>query len=407
MKEALIAWIFLSAVCLGQSTIALTPPIVVNGVGQPLGGVSVAICNSNPGATLTPPCQEAGNSLAFTYANANLSPNCIQNPVTLGPLNGAGCSNPGLTDGFGNAVVFSTPSPGLYWYEVYGQNITTYAAPVIFPITAYIAAAGVFNNTSQNYFAVNINGMNFANEWTGIGQGSSLPLSGITSGVVLPNSAYRAAIAISGYIDSGCNASVNGCAGVAGYFQAQGTNGASLFGLNPIVSVATGQSVSNMRGEEIDFNMKGSATGAAYGLWIDGVSTGTFPPGPPLGFNNGQGNYSAGIGLFEEFASSTTTWPAGFVTGKGSVSGNGVQLDANCFTATSCPSQAIEMAANNGTTPIPAVIQVFPSAPSGSCPSDALGNNTVTLGINGGAASNSTILYVCYHGSTWQAVTVP
>lgn len=98
-------------------------PVVVNGVGQPMAGVTVAVCNSYPGAAPTSLC--AGGSLATLYTDITLAHACTGTLQALNnfanPLVTSGCSNPGLTDGFGNVVAFS--SPGTYWCEYTGSNI--------------------------------------------------------------------------------------------------------------------------------------------------------------------------------------------------------------------------------------------------------------------------------------------
>jgi hypothetical protein len=147
MKSTLLVCliVFLSIFCLGQGSVSTGAPVVVNGLGQPLSGASVAICTSNPGTT-APPC----SSLALTYTDITLGHACTGTAGTQ-PLNnqlnatvGTGCSNPGLTDGLGNAAAFS--SAGTYWCQYYGPTITTSVVPCIFPASGTGTAAG---NTGQ------------------------------------------------------------------------------------------------------------------------------------------------------------------------------------------------------------------------------------------------------------------
>ena len=98
---------------------------VLNRNGQPMGGASVAVCTgSNPGTSPTP-C----SSLANTFTDQTLATPCTQNATTLALLYGSGCTNPGLTDPNGNAISFT--SPGGYWAQIYGYQITT----AVFPFT--------------------------------------------------------------------------------------------------------------------------------------------------------------------------------------------------------------------------------------------------------------------------------
>lgn len=113
-------------VCL--SAHAQTPSVYQNIVfsrtGQPLAGANVAICLSNPGVS-TPPCHD----LATTYTDITVGTQCVgSNALTYG----TGCSNPGLTDGFGNYIIYASAGQTL-WAQISGPRITTYIVPFIMP----------------------------------------------------------------------------------------------------------------------------------------------------------------------------------------------------------------------------------------------------------------------------------
>lgn len=146
MKSLALALCLVSSLAWSQGNLGVAAPVVINGVGQPLPGAQVAICAQNPGATPNPPCQEAGNSLVTTFTTLALTGSCSMNPATLGPLNGTGCTNPGLTDAYGNMLIYGGPGGGPYWYEVYGNAITTYAAPLQFGGTPTIVVTTTIQN---------------------------------------------------------------------------------------------------------------------------------------------------------------------------------------------------------------------------------------------------------------------
>ena len=137
----------LSMTAWGQ--VGLAAPVVVNGrTGQPLAGVEIAVCAENPGTTLNPPCGEGGNFLLQTFTSTALTTGCTLNAASPGPLNGTGCTNPGLADISGNMLTYLLFSQ-LAWYEVYGGGITPYAAPMntIVPFTP-----GFFSSGTNNEF---------------------------------------------------------------------------------------------------------------------------------------------------------------------------------------------------------------------------------------------------------------
>jgi len=116
----------------GQGSVSTGPPTAVNGQGQPLPGVKVAVCTANPGLTPVPPCT---STLAVTYTDITLSTQCVGTAKPLSNPGGAGstCSNPGFVDSKGNVLAYAVA--GTYWCEYYGTNVHTYVEPCIFPGT--------------------------------------------------------------------------------------------------------------------------------------------------------------------------------------------------------------------------------------------------------------------------------
>lgn len=128
------AGIILAAVPFVTPAVAQTPSVYQNIVfsrtGQPLAGANVAICLSNPGVS-TPPCHD----LATTYTDITVGTQCVgSNALTYG----TGCSNPGLTDGFGNYIIYASAGQTL-WAQISGPRITTYVVPFEHPVTAVAA----------------------------------------------------------------------------------------------------------------------------------------------------------------------------------------------------------------------------------------------------------------------------
>ena len=124
------------ALALGQGSTLTGSPVVSNGVGQPMAGATVAICSVNPGVFPTSLC--SGANLVTTYTDSTVTVPCSGTLTALNnqgsPSVGSGCSNPGLTDGQGNAVAFAPPSPAVFWCEYSGSNTEGITATVcLFP----------------------------------------------------------------------------------------------------------------------------------------------------------------------------------------------------------------------------------------------------------------------------------
>ena len=101
--------------------------IVFNRQGQPLAGATVYICLSDPGTT-----NIGCNDKATTFSDITVSTQCVgTNTLTYGP----GCSNPGLTDGFGNYIIYADAGQ-ILWAQISGPKISTYTVPFVMPGTA-------------------------------------------------------------------------------------------------------------------------------------------------------------------------------------------------------------------------------------------------------------------------------
>ena len=114
---------------------------VFNRQGWTMAGAVVGTCNgpADPG-TNTLYC----TSPVTTYVDWTLSTPCtnvttIPNPPgpPLGPTDGAGCTNPGLTDSHGNATIFA--ANGFYWALVSGYQVV----PQTFPFNIGSGGSGV------------------------------------------------------------------------------------------------------------------------------------------------------------------------------------------------------------------------------------------------------------------------
>lgn len=193
MKSALfvclLACFFVSLSAFAQ--VGITNPVIVNGVGQPLPGASIAVCSNYPGATLNPPCGEAGNALLTIYTDVTLGTPCTNNPATLALLNGTGCTNPGLSDAYGNALVYGAGAgcnvTNGCWYEVYGSQITSTAYPIIFGYSANVSSVSNSDSTltispTTGAVVASLNRAH-ANTWTALQTfGLNISIGGVTPG---------------------------------------------------------------------------------------------------------------------------------------------------------------------------------------------------------------------------------
>lgn len=123
--------------------------------GEAIAGATVALCSALP--TSVTPC--GGSTLQATYSDVTLGNACALNPVQLGPTSGSGCTNPGLTDGYGMARLFvnrTTGSPaGFFYYQAYGQGIISPdIEPLMFPgsgASQVYPPAGIPNSSGTSW----------------------------------------------------------------------------------------------------------------------------------------------------------------------------------------------------------------------------------------------------------------
>jgi hypothetical protein len=133
-------------VCLGAhaQTPSVYQNIVFSRVGQPLAGASVAICTQDPGVTPIP-CTH----LATTYSDITLGSQCLgTGAITYG----TGCSNPGITDGFGNYIIYADAGQ-ILWAQISGPRITTYVVPFVMPGGSGSGGSGTVGPGTLNQIA--------------------------------------------------------------------------------------------------------------------------------------------------------------------------------------------------------------------------------------------------------------
>lgn len=181
LTRLLLPLLFLGTLAFGQGTVATGTPTVVNGVGHPIAGAFVAICQQNPGTLIATPCKEVGNSLIPTYSDITLGTACTLNPTIVGPLSGAGCTNPGKTDGHGNLIAFG--ANGVFWAEVYQSTVVPVVLPLVFSNGSgggsnIVLQTNGTNNGSQNLLnLVGTNGVSVTDNGVG-----SVTISGTGAG---------------------------------------------------------------------------------------------------------------------------------------------------------------------------------------------------------------------------------
>jgi hypothetical protein len=256
---------------------------------------------------------------------------------------------------------------------------------------------GAFTDAEQDdYVSAQIGGANIHNEYSYAQPGYAT--EALASAIVVPNTATKhQASAISGYAES----QVNGNSGlgpnvVGGYFQARAaTNGAAVWGINPLLTDTTGVSGHWML-NEYDIALYGNPSFLTFEIDTGSPWTGTVPSGVPFGFNCTTG------AAWKILCLNPTghTLPIGIAISRGSVTGSGIQLDGQCVSG-ACPSQAISMAGYDSSNAGHAMtIQTGFGVPSGNC-------NVGSIYSNTNPTSASTVLYVYYPTNKWNAVSVP
>lgn len=176
-------WLVFCGLAFGQGSIITSTPVAVNSSGQPI-LATIAITSTNPcgssptyvncggasGGTYTGALPPA--SLATTYTDLTMGTPCAGS-LTL--LYGAGCSNPGTTDGRGNIIAFT--NPGTYYCTEYGSGVTAWVQPCIFPASGTGVAAGATGQAqvrnSLGNFAAEL-GTHYADKFPGADIGAQI-----------------------------------------------------------------------------------------------------------------------------------------------------------------------------------------------------------------------------------------
>jgi hypothetical protein len=157
----LLLCLLLSLPALGQfAPVVVTTGVAVtnvggpiqNNMGQALAGVTIAIVTANPGASPSTPIT---TNLTAVYTDSGVGTSCsgtLQVWATF-PASAAKCSNPGLSDGYGNwtAYVF----PGTYWAVVYGSGIQTR----VFAFTAGGSSSGPSGSGTVTSVSIDLTGI--------------------------------------------------------------------------------------------------------------------------------------------------------------------------------------------------------------------------------------------------------
>ncbi len=117
-KLLVVAFALLSAQAFAQG-FGVTIPTVVNGVGQPVAGASVAVSSTNPCGT-SPSYTNCGGHAQGAYTGAT-PPSGLVTLYTDSTVVTT-TTNPIKTDGFGNASIY-VATAGTYWVTIYGQRL--------------------------------------------------------------------------------------------------------------------------------------------------------------------------------------------------------------------------------------------------------------------------------------------
>lgn len=214
--------------------------------GQALAGVSVNLCTGSvPNAQ---PCA----SPATTYTDITLGTPCATSFSTIGFTSGAGCTNPGITDGLGRYTFYG--AAGTYQRQIYGSVVAgPLIAQVILPASGTGVAGGstgyIQSRSSAGSFAGHA--ILFADDFTGATADVKIAnaiaaLPGGTGTVYAPFASASQTISatvtvgqpnqpvtlILGPASYNCNAGASNCFLIAG-------SGSKLVGQKPINTILT------------------------------------------------------------------------------------------------------------------------------------------------------------------------
>lgn len=244
----------------------------------------------------------------------------------------------------------------------------TFNAAIISTSPFALTNPGVFTNTQQNeYMQSLINGCSPLTEADGNGPTTDAIAGCIATPATAPVHQINA---IAGYANSSCNSFTGTtCNTVAGYFANRAiTNGAGIWGLNPIIVDTAGTSGTFMVGTEIDININGSP-GHVFGLQITGTS-------------GGAGVMPAGAAAITIDKIGSLSWPLGLNIGTGATGTSPAIAIGATSSASSSSSQNINFTSiNSGGTSLTTGVKV-----------DAFGNLLVSSTGEGSINANNAYL---------------
>ena len=335
MKKLLLLLCLLPTLAWAQGSTPVQNSIALDGNGRPLPGATVAICSSLPNTQQG--C--GGSTLVQTSTTSTLSVNCTLNPATPAALNGTGCTNPGLADGFGNVLAYAVG--GGYWCQFYGSHIVgvqIFPCPFLGQSYVFSVSPGNFGATQQNENTQVIIG--------GAGPGAILSSTGLIVG--FNTDAFAAAItepvggtnqttdAVAGYAQNFSTTMAVG-GGVAGgfFYGIAAVANSKAWGINPTVSdqlVGKGGGAATIYGQETDVNISNSGTIGA-GLLFNGT------------FNAQPANYPAINILKPSYGTPAGEWTKGIQLQDGATS-QGIAINAGATTASTPSSLGMLMCSN-------------------------------------------------------------
>ncbi len=274
----LVTWLSLVLVTLGylsgasfahgQGAALAGTPVITNGVGQPMAGVTVAICTAYPGASPTALCT---GTLATLYTDITITVACNGTLTALNnqsnPSVASGCSNPGLSDGQGNVVAFA--NPGVDWCEYTGSNIIGIQV-VVCPFPAMPVASGpgspsgsLQGNNAGVFAGVPHSSINFTS-------GNITSTAGLTFGTIDSTSTVNATTTSSAaqFLSNSSNPALAGAVALA--------NSDSIFWRNFANSANEGFGVDSSDRGTANFAGGFVLDGATANLWFGGTSL-SFP----------------------------------------------------------------------------------------------------------------------------------
>ncbi|MGC1372993.1 MAG: hypothetical protein WA824_12725 [Candidatus Sulfotelmatobacter sp.] len=223
---------------------------------------------------------------------------------------------------------------------------------------------GAFTNTQQNdTWQVNVGGIHL-NTWFYDNFGSEYGTNAVDAGVEIPSgSTILGAGGVYGVCVSNASygatpGALNNCVGVTGQARSL-ANGTSIWGADFGAGDSTGQTGTNIIGNEIDIGVSGTPHSAYQWLLDNGVLTGTMPSAVPVNTVAMSLNYSGMIVMGTQTNALSPCWPTcsqfplGVAITRCIVNGPGLQLDGVCWTG-QCNSQSITMTGydSGGSAPI-------------------------------------------------------